>query len=694
MTLSIDQPISDESQDLLGRGEFIRTLAKSLIIEKRKPDGSFEFRRATGNVVGLTGEWGAGKSSVINVLANHLGTLKKVIVVKFNPWVFKDVNDLLDGFFNELSSKFAQTPSSEFRELVQLLEKYRDAIAAGTALLANAAKPGSGALFSAAHAALPRMRTRSVSESKSDLIKKIASLDLAVIVLIDELDRVEDDEVHAVARMIKAVGDIPSISYLVAYDSRRVTRALGRGDVVAGEAYLEKIIQFTVPIRPLLDYEIRKLICDFLNGLGYDFKNEDGNQEQDNFLKLLSQIVSTPRDVKRIVSNFAALEPMVRGEVFPLDILGYCYLLVKAPTVREVIARNLDKVVDDPAEQEMLNRIGGPPVTFETVFGKTDERHEKILKWLFPALGKTKGHRFENDRRKTFDRDRIQKRRNLIRLLYLGNPPHDVPRRDIEAVWTMPMDDAEHALRQIASTNRLRSFIDRFEDLLPSLDKSFGPTFWPALSKSLVRDHDWIRAPEPQRSVVDDLEDALRVSGAGSEEGRSHARNAVDALITNGDLLIVPSLLRAHVFKYGMTSDGQRQSLPAIYEKAEVESLIQSEHKRYTAAIHDGTQLKRLPDVDLIFLLLNLGLYDEPLRDSLTAQINTPDAFATFSCLMVPPGYLVGVDALEKLIHLEEMKERVQRTFPESAFANAHSWVQQSVARMIGLINTGRDRDF
>jgi hypothetical protein len=168
---------------------------------------------------------------------------------------------------------------------------------------------------------------------------------------------------------------------------------------------------------------------------------------------------------------------------------------------------------------------------------------------------------------------------------------------------------------------------------------------------------------------------------------------AVDALVAQGDLLIVPSLLRTHAFRYGMTNDGERPNVQVIYEKAEVVSLIQSERERYSAAIRDGTQLKRLPDVDLLFLLLNLGIYDRALKDALTAQLDTADAFATFSCLMVPPGYLIGMDALEKIINLDEVKERIQRDFPEEIFEGTHVWVQQSVKRMTRLITTGSERE-
>ncbi|MGK3151703.1 P-loop NTPase fold protein, partial [Staphylococcus shinii] len=69
----------------------------------------------------------------------------------------------------------------------------------------------------------------SPQEERRKLEKKLADAKIAVVVLIDELDRVEDDEVRAVAQLVKAIGDIKGISYLVAYDPERVADALGRG---------------------------------------------------------------------------------------------------------------------------------------------------------------------------------------------------------------------------------------------------------------------------------------------------------------------------------------------------------------------------------------------------------------------------------------------------------------------------------
>jgi hypothetical protein len=50
-----DRSVSHKDDDLLERGEFIRRLGNALVA----PDNS----RATGVVVGITGEWGSGMPS-------------------------------------------------------------------------------------------------------------------------------------------------------------------------------------------------------------------------------------------------------------------------------------------------------------------------------------------------------------------------------------------------------------------------------------------------------------------------------------------------------------------------------------------------------------------------------------------------------------------------------------------------------
>jgi predicted KAP-like P-loop ATPase len=135
-------------------------------------------------------------------------------------------------------------------------------------------------------------------------------------VLIDELDRVEDDEVRAVAQLVKAVGDIEGLAYLVAYDPDRVADALGRGEgierQISGARYLEKIIQLPIPLRPLFDEDVEALLEAELTHHSVTFPTA-GAENQQEVLAQIKREIATPRDIKRLVGAFAVLELATRG---------------------------------------------------------------------------------------------------------------------------------------------------------------------------------------------------------------------------------------------------------------------------------------------------------------------------------------------------------------------------------------------
>ncbi len=60
MTAQTDRAVRSLDEDLLDRKPFIDRLVSALINEKTD--------RATGIVVGFVGEWGSGKSSILNML--------------------------------------------------------------------------------------------------------------------------------------------------------------------------------------------------------------------------------------------------------------------------------------------------------------------------------------------------------------------------------------------------------------------------------------------------------------------------------------------------------------------------------------------------------------------------------------------------------------------------------------------------
>jgi hypothetical protein len=92
---SPERPILEASQDALGRGRFVERLASALI--------GRNTAQATGIVLGLTGSWGSGKSSLLNLLAAHIQEkYPQSVLVRFDPWLISGRNDLIMEFIGEL----------------------------------------------------------------------------------------------------------------------------------------------------------------------------------------------------------------------------------------------------------------------------------------------------------------------------------------------------------------------------------------------------------------------------------------------------------------------------------------------------------------------------------------------------------------------------------------------------------------
>lgn len=83
MNFNNDKPIEDIEKDLLNRKSFIEEISCSII-------EYFNNNNVDPLTIGLIGEWGSGKSSILNLIENKINDNNddKIIIVKFNPWIY------------------------------------------------------------------------------------------------------------------------------------------------------------------------------------------------------------------------------------------------------------------------------------------------------------------------------------------------------------------------------------------------------------------------------------------------------------------------------------------------------------------------------------------------------------------------------------------------------------------------------
>lgn len=236
--------------------------------------------------VGITGEWGSGKTTFLNLLRDNLSD--KVEIVEFNPWMCQNPEQVTRDFFSSLQNQLSRHHSSLGKPIshyAKHLDKIRVSFIGGLWL--------EGANF---------FKTPSLFSLKSDLSSKFATLNKPVFIFIDDLDRLESKEVFEVLRLIRNTGDIQNTVYITAFDKEYVTNVIKERGINDSSAYLEKIFPIELHLPKPETYQIWEVFKEEIkaqDNTGYKFtktlKRELSSLDIDLILKILTNYRAAKR---------------------------------------------------------------------------------------------------------------------------------------------------------------------------------------------------------------------------------------------------------------------------------------------------------------------------------------------------------------------------------------------------------------
>ena len=100
--LKEDNDIKNVDEDIINRANF----AESLALNIQNYFGRQDINNCL--TIGLMGEWGSGKTSLLNMTEEYLKD-SKIKIIKFNSWLYSSYNQLVGQFFDELIMEFADS---------------------------------------------------------------------------------------------------------------------------------------------------------------------------------------------------------------------------------------------------------------------------------------------------------------------------------------------------------------------------------------------------------------------------------------------------------------------------------------------------------------------------------------------------------------------------------------------------------
>lgn len=302
--VGIDEPLTpliDDNptiKDKLGRRQYVNILGRKIIstylanITKAEGAESTEETMGSAFAINIEEDYGYGKTSFLKMLKEWFNKQHKnqTIWIDFRPWLCDNTSSLISEFFHQLAE-----------EIKVDIDLHDDIIKYGNALSNQAIKHATGIqippLFRSHESSLKRQHDRIREELKAN--------PQLIIVTIDDLDRLEKDEVMAVLKTIRDTADFPNIFYITATEHTYLYNVLKDSNIEDPDRFIEKFynLHFFLPAHEVNYKDIFiELLADYLRII---IEDKEKSKEFEILKKepILDTCFNDIRDVKRFVNQ-------------------------------------------------------------------------------------------------------------------------------------------------------------------------------------------------------------------------------------------------------------------------------------------------------------------------------------------------------------------------------------------------------
>lgn len=316
----VELPCTSEDEDLLGRREEAETLAKT-IFQTDTSRGAF--------TLGLTAPWGAGKTSFMLVMKEYLERKhdEKIIVIEFNPWRYRKAPNLTQIFFEELSRALAPYNSALSTGFVRYVDL----------LLAKDSNPW----LQLASRLLPHeSNAKSTGEQYDFLKREISKLGRKIFIFIDDVDRLEREELVELFALVRNSSSFPYMSYILAYDKEYVASQLKGCFDQHAYRYMEKILQEEYQLAKITPEQLEEALRLELKRIGYG----DLWRDIKNSRLQLSYHLPTLRVIKRICNTLSSRRKELESNVALFDWFIVELIRIQYPRVFDLLRVNYKRI--------------------------------------------------------------------------------------------------------------------------------------------------------------------------------------------------------------------------------------------------------------------------------------------------------------------------------------------------------------
>lgn len=352
MSSITDSPISKLEQDFLSVEKYAKSLSKFII------------QSDTPITIGLQGEWGTGKTSLMSLLLEQFNSDEnenQIASSWVNTWeysMFRGVHETTPSVLKGMLEKLKESCGDHWT----ILDEADDKIRKATRFFGNLAnqvianQTGVDLKDAAGSSSDSKRVVAEIAEIKkliSDLIQELINHEenpvKKVVFFVDDLDRIQPSDAVEVLESLKNIFDIPNCVFILAIDYDVVVKGLEskfgpktKENEREFRSFFDKIIQvpFSMPVGA---YNINS----FLKNKLLDLDVQVTDEEVSHITKIVSYTVgSNPRSLKRYLNTFSLIKIIVddnddeEQEVNKIVLFAVLGIQISYPEIFRLLTQN------------------------------------------------------------------------------------------------------------------------------------------------------------------------------------------------------------------------------------------------------------------------------------------------------------------------------------------------------------------
>lgn len=413
-----DRPIHSKDEDQLGRSHFASMCARAIV----------NLRIEETFTIGLYGKWGNGKTSLINLMVNEIERLnaskqdvEPMHIVRFEPWVFSDSNQLMSQFFIHLANELRGKGSAVISNIGEKLEKYAwlwqvskmvpwevmvPLLGQGAREMADAAQNVTENIGRTMHGDAMSADILTQKKAIVDLLEKQKD---RILIVIDDIDRLNNDQIRQVFQLVTAVANFPNVTYLLSFDKEIVVNALAEVQKGNGDEYLEKVVQMPISLPDVQREDIKEILYARLRDIQRPYTADlfDENDWKLNYEYYFEPYVKNIRDINRLCNAVSFKYGALALDVHFLDLVGITVLELFVPKAYEWVKNH----------REMLLGSYGDRYALMRGFDERDTEDE-LASYLGASENEERIHEVNQLIERLFPNYKVKKNRHVYRYPY------------------------------------------------------------------------------------------------------------------------------------------------------------------------------------------------------------------------------------------------------------------------------------